>query len=111
MPRKIKARTLGRLVTRYLDESAKEAAGHVEDCDPLEGAEVLALLPEDRAWRLLRLLPGPSARRWLESCPDEGLQNLIRQARPDAPPVPEQERGGLEESALAILTAGPGRVE
>ena len=103
MARKIKARSLGKLLARYLDELPEAAAGHAADCDPEEGAELLELLSEDRAWRLLRLLPAAAARRWLEQAPDQGLRRLIRQASPQIPLPPDQDRQALEETAVNLL--------
>jgi hypothetical protein len=103
--RKIKARSLGKLLARYLDERPEAAAGHVADCDPEEGAELLELLPEARAWSLLRRLPPSAARRWLEHSPDEGLRRLIRQASPQGPLPADQDRQALEAAAVNLLSA------
>ena len=104
MARRIKAKSLGALLTRYVDGALSEAAEHVKDSEPYEGAELLAMLPEDRAWRLLRALPPVAARRWLASSSDDEVRRLIRRERPDAALPPEEDRKSLEEKAVAILT-------
>lgn len=108
MPRKIKAKTLARLVSRYLRDFESEAAERLADAKAEEGAELLGLLPGERAWGVLRALPEQTARRWLACCAEDALVLLVRHADPDAQLDPGGDRAPLEQRALAILARGSG---
>ena len=105
MPRKIRAKTLAGLLSRYLTDFPGEAVEKLEDCDAEDGAELIGLLPRERAWALLKHLPPAAARRWMASCKDETLHGLVRQAAPDLKLDPGAERSVLEQAALANLAA------
>ena len=101
MARKIKAKTLAKLLVRYLDDFGEEAAETASESAPEDGAELLGLLPPDSGWALLRSLPGGVARAWLEHSDEETLSRLVRQAKPDAPA--DQELPVLTRLALESL--------
>ncbi|MEZ5367130.1 MAG: hypothetical protein R2748_33530 [Bryobacterales bacterium] len=103
MARKIKAKTLARLIVRYLDDFGDEAAEAVAESQPDDGAELLGLLPPDHSWTLLRSLPVGDARAWLEHSDEETLRRLVLDAKPDAPP--DQDLPALTRQAIALLTA------
>jgi len=103
MARKIKAKTLVELVSRFVDEFPEEAADRVADADGRDGAELLEYLTADRALRVLRLLPEETCGRWLNLCEDETLIRLVRQTNPDAR-IEDEPRDSLEDQVLSGLT-------
>ena len=103
MSRKIKAKTLGKLVSRYVADFPSEAAGHLADADSEDCAELLGLLPGELAWKLLRSAPSARSRGWLMSCNEETLRRLIRHADPGGELPPDAEPAALGERAAALL--------
>lgn len=108
MARKIKAKTLGRLASAYVDAFPEEAAACMEDSSAEEGAELFSLLPAASAWALVRRLPPETGRRWLAGSDEEALERLIGYVSPEAPLEKEAPLSVLRNKALELLEAHPG---
>ena len=106
MSRKIKARTLATLISRYLADFPAEAAAQVADSGGDDGAELLGLLDAESAWKLSRRLPAATARAWLGGCGEETLRRMVEHVDPSSKATQDEDRDELEQRAVAILAAG-----
>ncbi|MEZ5355032.1 MAG: hypothetical protein R2762_20540 [Bryobacteraceae bacterium] len=77
--RRIQAKTLAKLVTRYVTAFPGEAVDIAQAAEPEDGAEALVLLPEHAAWTLLSGIDSRAAARWLLECDDDTLRRLTRE--------------------------------
>ena len=103
MSRKIKAKTLAGLLSRYMRDFPSEVAGRAESAEPDEGAELLQLLPPEQAWALMNRLPHATAREWLMSCGDDALLRLAQYGDPSGKHDAGSERAEIEKRAVAAL--------
>ena len=78
MLRKISATTLGRILAAYLEQFPDEVRQQIRRLAPSDGAELLALLPRQAAWRLLQNIGSPAAASWLHSSGEAALERLIQ---------------------------------